>query len=96
VQHAGGGCRVIDAPAVAAGRPISEWVVGRQGRLVVYLYGGGPRLALLLQLNGHVGTLLMNREMLDPEGMRVGMGWALALAEFGADGYYAMFAEYPS
>lgn len=75
--------------------PLATWALRPTGMLAVYRYEGRGRLALLLHLNGHCGVLLLNRRLLPPEGKRVAMGWALAIAEFGTDGYYAVFLDRP-
>lgn len=69
------------------------WASRRSGVIDVYVFNGGRRLAALLHLTGDGGLMLLNAQLMAPEGRRVAAGWALAVAEFGAPGWYAIVRE---
>lgn len=57
----------------------------------MFTFAGGGRVVMLLKLTPTGGTMLVNSRQCTREGMRVGVGWALALAEMGALGWHAIY-----
>jgi hypothetical protein len=76
--------------------PESSWSSEGRGLIEVYTFRGGRRLAALLQLAPDGGVLLLNTDLVATEGRRVATGWALAISELGADGYYALYRDLPA
>ena len=83
-------------PNAEATAPDAAWALGGTGTMAVYRCACGERVALLLHLSRSCGVMLLNDRVLNAEGRRVAMGWGLAIAEFGADGYYAVFLDQPA
>lgn len=69
------------------------WTARGRGRIEVFEHHGGSAVLGLLQLRPDGGALLVNRHLLGEPGVRVMVGWALALAGYEQDGWYALLQD---
>jgi hypothetical protein len=91
-----GGGLVVVVAAECGTKPECAWSSEDRGTIEVYTFRGGRRLAALFRLDPDGGVLLLNTDLVAPEGRRVATGWALAISELGADGYYALYRDPPT